>query len=349
MSQTNSGEVRPDTRPASAPDGVIPNGRPPPPADAPSSLPAPGPPLRWSGASRVDVRLATIVAMSFLVHFGFVGAFYSDWMDSVVDEDVTARFIDTLVRSPDARWVESPELPVVATGDPAVAPSGPAQPTPSQSAHARGVTPGDRRRAVADLLEEAHQLEVGVIGLLAAGPNVDRALARGEGARVDLDALANRSEGVTNRLGPPRGAGDSGPIRPGREAWPPLLVGSPPVASTAGPPRKIAPTPVVERLPFASSAPVSNAEATIRSQIEPGARRCYQRGLQVDPDQAGKVVIAIRVGESGEVDAASAMQSKGLSAAVVDCIVEVARRAVFDRPAGGAALLSVPFNFVKQG
>jgi hypothetical protein len=39
-----------------------------------------------------------------------------------------------------------------------------------------------------------------------------------------------------------------------------------------------------------------------------------------------------------------------MSATVAKCIVDVAKRATFDRPAGGGgALLSVPFNFVRQG
>jgi hypothetical protein len=33
---------------------------------------------------------------------------------------------------------------------------------------------------------------------------------------------------------------------------------------------------------------------------------------------------------------------------VAECIVGVAKGATFDRPAGGRALLSVPFSFLKQ-
>ena len=46
----------------------------------------------------------------------------------------------------------------------------------------------------------------------------------------------------------------------------------------------------------------SNAEAVIRSQIHPGAKRCYQKGLENDPSQSGRIVILIvivRLGRYG--------------------------------------------------
>jgi TonB family protein len=97
------------------------------------------------------------------------------------------------------------------------------------------------------------------------------------------------------------------------------------------------------------SVPVANAEAVIRSQIHPGAKKCYQRGLESDPTQAGKIVILIKVAPSGEVDSATVQSNSGLSANVASCISAVARRAKFDPPGASGSQISVPFNFVKQG
>jgi hypothetical protein len=103
--------------------------------------------------------------------------------------------------------------------------------------------------------------------------------------------------------------------------------------SSAGPPRKIVPLPVeVRSLPVLESAPVPNAEATIHKLIEPGARRCYESGLRVNPAQGGKLVIVIRIAISGEVDSAYIAQNGGLSADVAQCVARVAKRARFDPP-----------------
>ncbi|HEY8091627.1 MAG TPA: hypothetical protein VIF09_27365, partial [Polyangiaceae bacterium] len=57
-----------------------------------------------------------------------------------------------------------------------------------------------------------------------------------------------------------------------------------------------------------------DAETTVREQIHPGAKRCYQRGLEVDPTQVGRIVIAVQVDPSGTVADASVAVNSGLSA-----------------------------------
>ena len=112
---------------------------------------------------------------------------------------------------------------------------------------------------------------------------------------------------------------------------------------------KVVPVGEVQYGGSSMSVPVSNAEAVIRSQIHPGAKRCYQKGLESDPTQAGRIVILIKVSPSGEVDSASVASNSGLSAGVAACIASVARRAKFDAPGANGSTISVPFNFVKQG
>jgi hypothetical protein len=275
-----------------------------------------------------------------------VGAFYSDWMDSVVSEDVTAQFIDGLVRDPVAPPVETRDRapdPVAADAEPA--PSA----APSSRPDADRAT-GEARNvhASSDLIDEARRLEIGVLGSIQPGPNVLRTLAREDGVPINVNDLANRADGAVVGEALLRGLDGQGPIQLRRERGLPVLGQTAPPTSSAGIPTKVVLLPAIQELPILSSAPVSNGEATIRKQIEPGARRCYQRGLQADPTQAGKVVLTIQIGASGEVDSAVATQSGGLSAAVAQCIADVAKRARFDPPAAGGSLLRVPFNFVRQ-
>ena len=57
----------------------------------PPPQPRPQLPLAVKGgiASQIDWNLTIIAAFSFLLHFGFIGAMYSDWMDPVVNEDIS--------------------------------------------------------------------------------------------------------------------------------------------------------------------------------------------------------------------------------------------------------------------
>jgi hypothetical protein len=97
-----------------------------------------------------------------------------------------------------------------------------------------------------------------------------------------------------------------------------------------------------------ATVPVSNAEAVIRSQIHPGAKRCYQQGLESDPTQSGRLVVVMQVEPSGEVDSASVSSNSGLSASVANCIQKVAGRVKFAAPGASGSSISVPFTFVRQ-
>ncbi len=112
------------------------------------------------------------------------------------------------------------------------------------------------------------------------------------------------------------------------------------------------PPPIAAPKPIAPLAPISttvssrhDAEAVVRSQIHPGAKDCYKRGLESDPTQAGKLVITIKMRPSGEVETATVWSNSGLSAGVASCVVAVAQRAKFDAPGPGGARISIPFNF----
>jgi hypothetical protein len=316
----------------------------------PPVQPRPQLPLSVKGgvASQIDWNLTIIAAFSFLLHFGLIGAMYSDWMDPVVNDDITAGLLDMVQKTvpPPVETSDTPTSTASAT-DTAPAPTQ----APKQAAPKQGAAPD--AKVVAGLLQEAEQARIAILSALNGGPNINGAMKDDNGAPVDLNSLANRSGGISNTAGGlnlPNGAG--GPIRPGQggAGLQGLRGGETGGASTsAGQAVVVKIKGDVEYGGSTASVPVSNAEAVIRSQIHPGAKRCYQQGLESDPTQSGRLVILIKVAPSGEVDSVSTQSNSGLSSGVANCIQRVAKRAKFDAPGASGSTISVPFNFVKQG
>src|SRR5512140_43312 len=84
----------------------------------PPVQPRPQLPLAVKGglASQIDWSLTIIAAFSFLLHFGIVGAMYSDWMDPVVGDDFNvAGLVDLMKNIPAPPVVEPTETNPVAT------------------------------------------------------------------------------------------------------------------------------------------------------------------------------------------------------------------------------------------
>jgi hypothetical protein len=317
----------------------------------PPVQPRPQLPLSVKGgvASQIDWSLTIIAAFSFLLHFGLVGAMYSDWMDPVVNDDLTAGLLD-MVQKTVPPPVETTESTASASAsDTTAAPTAAPKAPPPKPAGAQAPD----AKVVAGLLNEADQARIAILAALNGGPNISGAMRDDNGAPVDLNSLANRQGGISNTTGGlnlPGGAG--GPIKPGQgPGGLQSLHGNDTggATSAAGVAVKVVPVGDVQYGGSSMSVPVSNAEAIIRSQIHPGAKRCYQKGLENDPTQSGRLVILIKVSPSGEVDSASVASNSGLSGGVASCIASVARRAKFDAPGASGSTISVPFNFVKQG
>src|SRR5579864_2950967 len=85
----------------------------------PPVQPRPQLPLSVKGgvASQIDWNLTIIAAFSFLVHFGFVGAMYTEWMDPVVSDDISAQLLDMVARAqpPPVETTEAPTASASAT------------------------------------------------------------------------------------------------------------------------------------------------------------------------------------------------------------------------------------------
>jgi hypothetical protein len=321
----------------------------------PPVQPRPQLPLSVKGgiASQIDWSLTIIAAFSFLLHFGLVGAMYSDWMDPVVNDDITAGLLDMVQKTmppPTETAEETPTASATAT-DTAPAPTQ-APKASTAPAKATGAAAAPDAKVVAGLMNEADNARIAILAALNGGANIKGAMNDDNGAPVDLNSLASKGGGFSNSNSLVSGVGGGGPIQPGKggNGLQDLHGGNTGTVGTgAGQATKVVPVGDVQESASQMSVPVNNAEAVIRSQIHPGAKRCYQRGLESDPTQSGKLVIMIKVSPSGEVDSASASSNTGLSAQVASCIAGVARRAKFDPPGANGSTISVPFNFVKQG
>lgn len=95
-----------------------------------------------------------------------------------------------------------------------------------------------------------------------------------------------------------------------------------------------------------TSGYVPNA-ATVIGALRPEFRRCYQRGLEADSNAQGQVHLSIAVGPDGSVTHIEA-EARGVSEDVKSCLIVAAKKAQFDAPESGEAVISVPVSFVKQ-
>ena len=93
----------------------------------PPVQPRPQLPLSVKGglASQIDWNLTMIAAFSFLLHFGLVGAMYSDWMDPVVNDDISAGLLEMVAKTVPPPTPDTPPEPsaTATTADTAPAPT----------------------------------------------------------------------------------------------------------------------------------------------------------------------------------------------------------------------------------
>ena len=288
----------------------------------PPVQPRPQLPLSVKGglASQIDWNLTIIAAFSFLLHFGLIGAMYSDWMDPVVNDDLTAGPArhgaeDRAAARRDGRGAlgaaATDTAPLRHGAPEGAAPAeGPSRPA---GARARRSSPACSTRPTRPASRSSPRS--------TAAPNTRGAMKDDNGAPVDLNSLANRQGGISNTTGGlnlPGGAG--GPIKPGQGPG----VCSTSTAATRDRPRRrrrngrprSSRSATCQYGGASMSVPVSERRGrSSAARSHPGAKRCYQKGLESDPTQSGRLVISrSRSAPSGEVDSASVASNSGLSA-----------------------------------
>jgi outer membrane biosynthesis protein TonB len=295
-------------------------------------------------ASQIDWSLMAIAAFSFLAHFAAVGGMYSDWMDPIVDQDITASMTQLVRESgpPPVPEVAQPETPpktaAVDAPAPAPAPGPVARPTHDP------LTPFVPN--VRDAMGEINRIGLGtLIALNSKGPSIDSVMDP-QKPTIDFTTIGDSHLPVGPSIALPTGDGPVH-IHPGVPS--PLATaetGPGDSINRAGPVRRIEVT-VTSDPPITSlQIPVSNLEAIIRREVFPRARRCYQHGLDSDQNQHGRIVISMKIDTSGMVTGATVAQNTGLSNDVANCILAAAKAPNFGQNPGGT--LQVPFNFVRQ-
>jgi hypothetical protein len=308
-------------------------------------------------SSQIDWTMTIIAAFSFLFHFGMVGAVYSDWMDPVIDEEVSiAGLIDSVRGLPPPPPVETPQETPTTASTAAAATEAAKTPSSGGSAgkatgKAGSMSTGERARLGAQL----EQLEMATLGALnSQGPATAGVLRGGEVPTGALDAAASSGAGVSasGGSGLNLGGGGGGVVRPGMGAGAGLgaigqtTAGTPGGAGAAAAVKGPSGNASVGGASVAGGA-VSNADRVVAG-MRAGFRACYNRGLASNPDLQGQVKIVAKVGPNGEVLSATPQGGGGLGAEVVECVVRRVKSASFAPPEGGGATIVIPVTFALQ-
>jgi len=306
------------------------------------------------GASGIDWNTTMIAALSFLIHFLALGSIYSDWLDPVIDDEVSvANLVDSLKSLPAPPPPE--EKIVEEKTDQKVEEKVKEETKTNTQSNQKSPDTGKVSAAEkASLMQEAERVMLETLAALSnTGPATEGVLNRSEVAMGALDAAAASDKAVgsgSDPLGLGRAGG--GTLRPGEQGG-----GLGGLASTgrgagtegSGTGAKVSGPKAA--MPGVSSSVaggnISNA-AKVVAAMRAAFRACYQKGLDQNPDSQGSIKMAIKVGPGGEVSGVSATPSGNLPPSVIDCVTARARRAQFDPPEGGAATVQVPVTFVKQ-
>jgi hypothetical protein len=150
----------------------------PPPARARPQLPLA---VKGGLASHLDWSLTSVAALSFLLHFGLVGGLYSDWMDPVVDEDLSVGpLIDMIPHLPAMTVEDSPTpLPMGAatlSATPSAVPSNGSPESPAGGGTSPGAVSNTHAAALA---REAQALEMQILIGRRGLANIGNAVAIG--------------------------------------------------------------------------------------------------------------------------------------------------------------------------
>ena len=323
----------------------------PPPAQARPQLPVS---VKAGFSDGIDWTTTIIAAFSFLLHFGAVGAVYSDWMDPVIDEENNvAALIESVKQLPPPPPVEqpkdTPDTPAPTAQAAAEAPKAAGGPAKGASA---GRVSDARATAV---MNELQQLEVQMLASLNSSGNATAGVLNSGDVPLDLlDGAAASGAGVGRGgiAGLNMGGGAGGTVRPGAVGGGGLSgIGNTASAgpATAGSAQKVKGPVGSAQVGGAavSGGSVANASSVVAG-MSAGFRRCYNRGLQEDPTMKGSVRVTAKIGPNGEVLSASPSGGGGLSGTVISCVVARVQSAQFAPPEGGGATVVIPVTFVSQ-
>jgi len=325
----------------------------------PPVQPRPQLPVSVKSGIEIDWTTTIIAAFSFLFHFGLIGSIYSDWMDPLVDDDLTIQqLLDTVKALPPPPPVEEQKEQVDAASTAAAATAeAAATPKTNSAAKGTGAAKGQINDAkAAQISNELAQLDVAMLGALnSSGVSTDRVLSSGDvplGLLNDA-AAANAAAGKGNIGGLNLGGGSGGSFTPGAGGAGGLAglgnKGTGEGPATAGSAKAVKGPTGNASIGGAAVAggSVANASSVVAGMAA-GFRRCYNRGLQEDPTMKGSVKITAKIGPNGEVLGASPSGGGGLSGTVISCVASRVASAQFAPPDGGGATIVIPVSFFPQ-
>jgi hypothetical protein len=308
----------------------------------------------------IDWSTTIIAAFSFLFHFGAIGSIYSDWMDPVLDDEVNvAQLIESVKQLPPPPPVEQPKEVPDAPATTAAAQVATAPKTGGGGGAGKAGGPGAGKvgdARAAQISSDLDKLELAMLGALnSSGSATAGVLSSGDVPTGLLDAAAASGAGVGRggvaglNMG---GGGSGGPVRPGAvggnglagigETGASAPAGAGEVAKVKGPVGN-----ANVGAAAVSGGSVANASAVV-ARMGAGFRRCYNKGLQENPEMKGSVRITAKIGPNGEVLSASPSGGGGLSGTVIQCVVQRVSSATFAAPEGGGATIVIPVTFVAQ-
>lgn len=304
------------------------------------------------GASGIDWRTTIIAAFAFFAHFMAIGALYTDWLDPIVDEQMSlAGLIDSIDQLPPPPPIE--EKPLEDTDANAESDKVEEKPQPKATKNDSNVPdePGQKLNAAqaAALSSELEQLSMLTLGALgASGPATAGVLQGGEVPTGALDAAAQSGAGV-GVGGDLKLGGRGGPVQPGQSGGLGSIgsTGTSGGSETGGTKQVKGPVGNASVSSAMLAGSVSGAAGVVAA-MRAGFRRCYQRGLEQNPDISGRINLTIQVGPGGNVSSVSGGPSGNIPGSVVECVKARARAAQFSPPDGGSAAINVPISFVKQ-
>ncbi len=316
----------------------------------PPVQPRPQLPLAVKGgiASQIDWTLTIIAAFSFMLHFGFIGAMYSDWMDPIVNDDINVKGLIDLAKNVPPPDVEEPKP---ADTGPAATTAAAATAAPTKASTPSNTKPGavSESRAAA-LAQQADAMSMQMLAAFGGSTAVQGALNRSDIPPVDLSGAAASGAGISNTGGSLNLGSGGSPVQ-GRAGSGLAGIGGgtgAQAAGTAGPGRDVGgPKGEASTGPATSTAPVNNLERAV-AKLRPKFRNCYNQGLQSDPSMQGSVTICAKIGPNGEVASADQQSNAGLSAGVVSCLQRVVRNGEFEAPGGTGSTACIPIKFVQQ-
>jgi hypothetical protein len=322
--------------------------------DPPAIQPRPQLPVSVTRGLRIDWSLTIIAAFSFLVHFAVVGAIYSDWMDSVVDDEINVAGLIDSVKSLPMPPIEPPVE--VGTTTPTTAPTTADLPKGPPEGGGKGKGPGSDRSMSpgehARLSAQLDQLEMTTLGTLTGrGPATDNVLRDASVPTGSLDAAAQSGAGVSavGSRGLHFDRGGGGVIVPGAGAEGLRAIGSTTAVTRGAGPEVVVKPPVGNTTVGSTEVHghVIDAERVV-AQLRGRFRVCYNHGLASNPTLQGSVKITAKIGPNGEVVSATPSGGEGLGDEVVSCLVSRIMGANFRPPEGGGASIVIPITFALQ-